>query len=372
MARYICPSCGESYNGKRCRACNYEHFSEEIAHRGHSHRGEPLVIDTPVRKPIPRKDPFGCDRKTRKRFFPKRERKQRPFAGVLTIFLLIYSFLPLVRQWGLELEAREEQVRMEQAVPEDLVVLYEEGPITVSTQSHCLNEFPDSGLRLWVRNEQKQMDVYLTAKYVMADGFVLPDTGLYMECSADSLCLDTLYLDGENLKDAGIDQVRELTFVLVCVSDSQTTLFETDPITITREFVPERPLPVIDAPVLLNADGILLLDLQHRSDPDLPGYENGWLLFYAENNTDQFLTLNSLDVTVGGEAVELFFWCDLPARSRALVRMDLWPLEELAFDTPTELGDLEMTLEVWDPEAGSSREYTVTRPMASREIAVIS
>ena len=28
MASYTCPSCGAPYSGKRCRSCNYEHFSE--------------------------------------------------------------------------------------------------------------------------------------------------------------------------------------------------------------------------------------------------------------------------------------------------------------------------------------------------------
>lgn len=373
MARYVCPSCGASWNGKRCRKCNYAHFSEETAHRGHTHRGEPLVIDEPRRKPIPRKDPFGCDPKTRKRMFPRREKKRRPFAGLLTIFLLIYSFLPLVRNWGLELEAREANLQMEMALPEDLVTLHEEGPITISTQPQYLNEFPDAGLRLWVQNGLKNSDVFLSTKYVLADGFVLPNTQLYMECSAGSMCLDTLYLDGENLKDAGITQVRELTFVLECVDEAYTVLFETDPITITREFVPVPPERVFDGPVLLDADGIRMVDLSHRSDPDHPKYENGWRLFYVENNTGEFLTVNSLDVTVGGEAVDLFFWCGLPAQSRAVVRMDLWELEKLDFTTPSELGELSMTVEFWNPEnySGSVKEYPVTMPMVCTDPVVI-
>lgn len=371
MARCTCPSCGASWNGKRCRSCNYEHFSEEIAHRGHTHRGEPLIIDAPARNPIPTKDPFGCETRTKKTAFPRREKKQRPFAGLMTIFLLIYALLPLVRSWGLELEAREEAYRMEQALPEDLVTLHEEGPITISTQSRCLNEFPDSGLRLWVKNERKA-DVYLTAKYVMADGFVLPNTGLFMECSAGSTCLDTLYLDGENLQDAGISQVREISFVLVCVSDSQTVLFETDPITVTRD-IPEPKPPEFDAPVLLDADGLRILDLSYLPNPDHPGYENGWLLFYMENNTGELLTVSSLGSSAGGQAVDLFLWSNLPAHSKAVVRVDLLALEKLTFTTPSELGDLEMTLEFRNPDnSGTVREYTITRPMASRETVVIS
>ncbi len=102
MGNMICPSCGAPYNGKRCRSCNYEHFSEEIAHGNHSHKGEPLVIDAPVRKPIPKKDPFDC---------PKKARRKHPLIRFLILLYLIYSLMPLLRQWGLKLEAMEEAQR---------------------------------------------------------------------------------------------------------------------------------------------------------------------------------------------------------------------------------------------------------------------
>ena len=47
MARYPCPSCGASWNGKHCRACHYGRFPEEIAHRSHTHKGEPLLSFVP-------------------------------------------------------------------------------------------------------------------------------------------------------------------------------------------------------------------------------------------------------------------------------------------------------------------------------------
>lgn len=369
MARYTCPSCGASWNGKRCRSCNYEHFSEEIAHCGHTHKGEPLVINAPARKPIPKKDPFACDKPTRKNLFPKKERKQRPFAGLLTIFLLIYSFLPLVRDWGLQLEAREE-ARMEAVLPEDLVPLWEEGPVTISTQPRYMNEFQDAGLRLWVENRKNHNDVYLTTQYVMADGFVLPNTGVYIEGSADAYGMGTLYLDGDNLKDAFLDQVRELTFVLLCYDESHTLLFETDPITVTREFiVPETP--DFTGNVLIEEDGLLLESLGHWTDPKSPRYEQGRLLFYVENNTEDFLRVSTPEVTLGGERVDLFFWCDLPAKSRTVVRMDLQPLELLEFDTPSELGDLTMTVEFWNPHSAEEQNFTVTMPITHSEPVVI-
>ena len=57
MARYVCPSCGSPFNGKKCKNCAYESFSEEITHRTHVHRGEPLSSGTKPGSPFPTKTP---------------------------------------------------------------------------------------------------------------------------------------------------------------------------------------------------------------------------------------------------------------------------------------------------------------------------
>ena len=88
MPRYDCPSCGNSFNGKKCRNCGYETFNEEIAHRLHVHKGEPLVIRETTRKPIPTADPFGCPPVPQKRR-PAKKRKVRPLVIVMLVLFLL-------------------------------------------------------------------------------------------------------------------------------------------------------------------------------------------------------------------------------------------------------------------------------------------
>lgn len=371
MARYTCPSCGAPFNGKKCSACFYEHFSEEITHGAHIHRGEPLVIDAPARRPIPKKDPFGCEKTPRKRSAP-REKKQRPFAGLLTIFMLIYALLPMVRNWGLELESREQAAP--EPAPQDLVAIHEEGPITVSVLPEALLEFP-SGMKIWVENRLEKKDVYVTAKHITVNGFVLPQAGgVYVQAAAGAYGMDTLYLDEYLLESSFIQEVKELSFVLECVdAENYTVLFETEPITFRLENVYGSQPRFTGAVTLLEEDGILLQSLGYWPDREYPKFENGQLRFYVENNTASLLSMNSLDAALGGESVNLYLWADLPAGSRAVVSMDLWALEDLEFTTPSELGDLTMTLEFYDPDnySASVREYKVTAPMNSTEPVVV-
>ncbi len=80
MKNSTCPGCGAAYNGRYCRSCGYEHFAEDTAHQKHS-------------SAVPA---------------PKKERKKHPLIRFLILLYLIYSLLPLLRQWGLKLEAMED------------------------------------------------------------------------------------------------------------------------------------------------------------------------------------------------------------------------------------------------------------------------
>lgn len=367
MARYVCPSCGASWNGRKCRECYYEHFSEEISHGTHTHKGEPLVIDSPVRRPIPRKDPFGCPKPVRRQ---RRTRQKHPIARFLALLFVIYSLLPMLRDWGLELEAREALAQPEMALPENLVTLHEEGPITISTLPECLSD-PEQGIRIWVENDLEKTDVHVTSRYVTVNGFVLPSSGVYVDAAGGLYGMGTLYLYEEELKDANIRQVQEITFVLEATDEDYTLLFETDPITISTTENPVEPQWNVEGGlILIEEDGIYMESLGYFPNEAHPEYENGRHLFYIENKTDSFLSADSLEVTLDGEEVNLYLWANLPPHSRTVARMDLWGLETI--EQPSELGNLTVKIEFWDPDnyTETQKEFTLTLPMNRTEPVV--
>lgn len=76
MDRNRCPACGAArYTGGRCRQCNYEPFTEEIAHGNHYHVGEPLVLKTPPKAVPPGQ---GCESFSG-------PRKPWPLKGILAV-----------------------------------------------------------------------------------------------------------------------------------------------------------------------------------------------------------------------------------------------------------------------------------------------
>jgi len=229
MRKMTCPSCGAAYNGKRCHSCNYEHFSEEIAHGNHSHKGEPLVIDAPVRKPVPKKDPFGCDKKTR---------KKHPLVRFLVLLTLINSLMPMLRNWGLKLEAMEAgrtavTVQPEPILqPENMVILHQEDGITIFTTPE---QFADpNNFCLHVHNESS-MKVTASAGDIRVNGIDLPHAALVCRARPGEIGKGWLEVDLSEWEAAGIPEIHTLSFAITILRQDGRIGFETDEICITAE-----------------------------------------------------------------------------------------------------------------------------------------
>ena len=227
MRKNACPSCGSTYNGRKCRQCGYQHFSEEIRHGNHTHRGEPLVIDRPVRRPIPRKDPFGCEKKTR---------KKHPLVRFLVLLFLINSLMPMLRNWGLRLEEIENRPAAVMTAqpepvlkPENMVILHQQDDITIFTtpeQFADLNDFC-----LYVHNESAN-SVTVSAGDIRVNGTELPHAALVCKARPNEIGKGWLEADPGEWEAAGIREIHSLSFSLTALQNSRI-LFATEEISLS-------------------------------------------------------------------------------------------------------------------------------------------
>ena len=222
MKQNACPSCGSTYNGRKCRQCGYEHFTEEIRHGTHTHRGEPLVLNRPVRGPIPRKDPFGCEKKTR---------KKHPLVRFLVLLFLIHSLMPMLRNWGLrleELENRPAAVMTAQPEPvlqpENMVILHQEAGITIFTTPEQLANLND--FCLYVYNESSD-SVTVSAGDIQVNGINLPRAAVVCKARPNEIGKGWLEVDRGEWEAAGIRDIHSLSFTLSALQNSRL-LFTTD------------------------------------------------------------------------------------------------------------------------------------------------
>lgn len=341
MARAYCPSCGRRYNGKRCSNCLYENFTEEIAHGLHTHEGEPLVVEAPERKPIRPKDPFGCDKKTRKPSIR---------LGVVILVMLLALLGPvlsavfsLISEVGSAVSGFTSEAEAEPALPADGTTLYDADGLTVVADWRDGQECKD-GFRVVVQNNTGR-DITVSSRDILVNGYLMEDSLLYCQAEAGHAAEDWFILSQSDLANAGIETVQELSLTLVAYdAETYETLVQTG-------FLPLRTSAVLsqivdDSGVLLfEQDGIRVVFRGYVPSEYAPEEAtNGTLQFFLENETDQYLDYYTTECQVNGERVILSLWCALPPHSRAVRGIYLYSLEELGITSREDVTEMVITL----------------------------
>ena len=362
MASYQCPSCGKPYNGKKCRSCLYETFTEEITHGLHTHRGEPLVIDAPVRRPIRRKNPFVWDKRTRTR------KNKFSWVGVALVLIIVLAepviggLVNLLESAGnaaesvVRVHARPEPEswpdQMQVTMPAEGTVLLDRDGIRVAADWQDGDAF-DGQIRFVLENNTDR-PLWLTTESIVVNGFVMQYGSVYAWAEPGQTEEGYFYLDEQEVMDAGITQFQEISFQMEVVDDETYDLLLTQPVTFCpqceEDYVQETPQP---GTVLLDQDGVLLSYQGYEPDyslPEEPCY--GSLKLYLENNTDDSLGIYTLESQVNGEEGDVYLWADLPAHTRSVVRLYLYDLENLKITSWDQLETVTLTLEIgnWDTE----------------------
>lgn len=314
MARYLCPSCGAAYNGKKCRQCLYDHFTEEISHGNHVHEGEPLVIDAPVRKPVKWKDPFGCE---------KRTRKKHPIAGFLVLLVMINALLPMLRSWGQELEAIEGlHIAAEPepvAIPENCTVLYDDGEVAVYAQWDQGQVFEDR-IPFYVKNDSRR-DMVVQSRYVVVNGILLEYSSLFASPDRGTTEMVSFYLSQTDLDNCGIEAIETLTFYIEVHEDGDyENIITAEPVTLRASVEPDAVLfTKPEGETVYDQDGIHVEYLGYTPNKYHPEvFTDGNFLFYAENNTDLPLMLYLTETALNGEAANLSLWCEMPPHTQGV------------------------------------------------------
>lgn len=361
MATYKCPSCGKPFDGKRCRSCLYETFTEEVGHGLHTHRGEPLVIDAPVRRPIRRKNPFVWDKRTRTR------KNKFSWVGVALVLIIVLAgpvldgLLEAAESIGsaVSVAAPEPEPlpdhlleQMEVEMPVNTMVLLDRDGIRVAADWQDGDSFGGQ-IRLVLENNTDR-PLWLTTESIVVNGFVMQYGSVYAWAEPGQTEEGYFYLDEQEVMDAGITQFQEISFQMEVVDDETYDLLLTQPVTFRpqcdEDYVQETPQP---GTVLLDQDGVLLSYQGYEPDyslPEEPCY--GSLKLYLENNTDDSLGIYTLESQVNGEEGDVYLWADLPAHTRSVVRLSLYDLDNLKITSWDQLETVTLTLEIgdWDTE----------------------
>lgn len=330
MARYVCPSCGSPFNGKKCKNCAYESFSEEITHRTHVHQGEPLVIQGQTRKPIPYKDPFDCPRQERK----KRKRKGLPTAAVIAILGLFLAnpFGLLMRRLTgsdyVTLPPIREQTESV-SLPLNGATLLDNEDFTIISQ---WEDGETDSIPLYIVNHTDRDYVFLLERLFVNDLCLSDFASLYIEAAPGETVSGQLWLSQKGLAAGNIAQIQNINFDLTAYDDNDDTA---DPIylndlTIQGNAAPDyrHTLALPRTPIYDSGD-LVLYSLGPISDYfSEDQLTDSSIILCAKNNTDQDMQLLGEDIQVNGKDTEAFLWAELPAQSTSVFCLELYSIPQ--------------------------------------------
>lgn len=343
MAKHTCPSCGHRYNGKVCRNCLYENFSEEISHGLHTHQGEPLVVDEPAPKPIRRKDPFACDKPTK---------KKHRFAPALIVLAVLFLFQPaLALVFGIISNISEVvSPEPEPEIPSHAIALAEGGEVQIladfGAEGQCASRFPV----YLVNNSDGPVSVH--AEDVVINGYVMEDA--YLSCTAKRgrTAAGEFSVTTHSLEMAGIEQIQTLRMTLSAYnSDSYEEIFPDQGIELSFVDPASYHQPVSDGGQVLYEDETLRLVFQgYLPSSYSEDFSDGDLLFYLENKGSSSIHVSLESASLNGQEADLSFWCRLPAGTRAVDQIYLYPLEDLGITDGAAIRSLTLNFQISDKD----------------------
>lgn len=323
MPRYDCPSCGQPFNGKKCRSCGYETFNEEIAHRLHVHKGEPLVIHDTTRRPIPTADPFGCPPKPKK----KTKVKNKKWTWIIVLLLILWFLTPVIeaaKSLGSDLSDYFSYVSSSgtQEISEEEQLLYADDNIRVTTSWNMEDGFTND-LPLTIYNDSKK-SIRVSDKNLTINGYLMDCyASMTTEIKPGRSESADLYLNTNALDYCGISNVTSYEFNLVYYETKDSAeVWMTD--TISVPFAATdlgTSLPKADDGVLLYEDDNIRLVYRgyELSKYDASGLSGTAFLIYAENNTDTELTIRSEECKANDQDFDLWVYTSLPAHAKTVI-----------------------------------------------------
>ena len=344
-----CPCCGAPYNGKRCRECYYEPFTEEIAHGMHTHEGEPLVIehpeDRPVRRSVPtRHGECGQYSGKRKKTSPK---WLWPILIVTAFMVAQYVLTEFITEkvsnmsslWSDDGDTWETEAVIR---PEDFhhqTVLYDKDGILAVADWKDGDTYTDE-IPVYLRNDSDR-DVMLMSNMDCVNGYMTEYSLFLGEVEAGQEEMTSIWIDDTDLKGGNIEKVGKISFRLQVTDDNDYSLLDTtSPITLYADRTFKRSVESGGTTVLEEA-GITLA--YTGSEGEL--CEDGTFCFRVENHSGRNIWLYTMETYVNGESADLFLFDELAPD--AWGKCEMW-LYDADVERVRDITSLELVLGVLD------------------------
>lgn len=226
-------------------------------------------------------------------------------------------------------------------------VLLDEGGIKVMATSltdYGLGGAPD--LKLHVENNTDGDIMIQTSEYAAVNSCMVRGIASIQASAGDSADDTVMFLDDE-FEKAGIETVSDIRLAVRAIDADWNEICSSDYVTVKTSAYGTVETPAVDGDVLYDEGGVKVILLGTEEDEDFDFYFPTYVKLYIENNSDQDITVKTLDFKANGEVTQCSLNAELLAGTRQFTELRL-DADSCTQNGITELKDLSFYFSVCD------------------------
>ena len=218
-------------------------------------------------------------------------------------------------------------------------VLLDEGGIKVTATGltdYGLGGAPD--LKLHVENNTDGDIMVQTSEYAAVNGCMVRGIASIQASAGDSADDTVMFLDDE-FEAAGIETVSDIKLAVRAIDVDWNEICASDFVTVKTSAYGTVETPAVDGDVLYDKDGVKVILLGTEEEEDFDFYFPTYVKLYIENNSEQDITVKTLDFKANGEVTQCSLNAELLAGTRQFTELRL-DADSCTQNGITELKDL--------------------------------
>lgn len=226
-------------------------------------------------------------------------------------------------------------------------VLLDEGGIKVTATGltdYGLGGAPD--LELHVENNTDGDIMVQTSEYAAVNGCMVRGIASIQTSAGDSAD-DTVMFPDDEFEAAGIETVSDIRLAVRAIDADWNEICASDFVTVKTSAYGTVETPAVDGDVLYDEGGVKVVLLGTEEDEDFDFYFPTYVKLYIENNSEQDITVKTLDFKANGEVTQCSLNAELLAGTRRFTELRL-DADSCTQNGITELKDLSFYFSVCD------------------------
>lgn len=234
----------------------------------------------------------------------------------------------------------------------DPVEIYNDNDIRISVDSFGLYYSDEYALSVTITNDSDR-NVTVCSDALSVNDYMLISSGLFYQVESGETVEAYLKLYADELEDAGIDTVANVTFLLdIYDSDDYTDIGQTELVVLDTSVEDDYVQPVDDSGREVYNDGSIRIVYK---GVEIDDFDDCTVTFFMENLSEEWLVVTDDGITVNGDETSSMLWGSLRPGTRTVDNINIYSISELGITDVSQLEEMTIDLMIREMESWDDR-----------------